>query len=53
MLVAETKPGRQFETERALRERIKVAFDAAGIESPQPMMVPAGSSYGSKENAAV
>jgi moderate conductance mechanosensitive channel len=49
-MVAETKPGRQFETERALRERVKVAFDADGIESPQPMMVPAS---GSKESAVV
>jgi hypothetical protein len=32
-----------------LRERVKVAFDAEGIESPQPVMVPAGS----KESAAV
>jgi small-conductance mechanosensitive channel len=52
-MIAETKPGRQFETERALRERVKVAFDADGIESPQPMMVPAGAPSGSKESAAV
>ena len=48
-MIAETKPGRQFETGRALRERVKVAFDAEGIESPQPVMVPASS----KESAAV
>jgi moderate conductance mechanosensitive channel len=52
-MIAETKPGRQFETERALRERVQVAFDADGIESPQPMMVPAGSPSGSKESASV
>jgi small-conductance mechanosensitive channel len=52
-MIAETKPGRQFEIERALRERVKVAFDADGIESPQPMMVPAGSPSGSKESASV
>jgi hypothetical protein len=49
-MIAETKPGRQFETERALRERVKVAFDADDIESPQPMMVPAS---GSKASAPV
>jgi moderate conductance mechanosensitive channel len=49
-MIAETKPGRQFETERSLRERVKVAFDADDIESPQPMMVPAS---GSKASAPV
>jgi small conductance mechanosensitive channel len=48
-MIAETKPGRQFETGRTLRERVKVAFDAEGIESPQPMMVPVGA----KESATV
>lgn len=35
----DTKPGKQWEVARALRERIKVAFDAAGIEIPFPHRV--------------
>lgn len=38
-LSAETKPGKQWEVARALRERIKVAFDESGIEIPFPHRV--------------
>jgi moderate conductance mechanosensitive channel len=38
-LMAETKPGKQFTVARALRERIKVAFDQSGIEIPFPHRV--------------
>lgn len=33
-MVVDTKPGRQVEVERALREMIKTAFDAEGIKTP-------------------
>jgi small conductance mechanosensitive channel len=36
---ADTKPGKQWEVARGLRERIKVAFDDAGIEIPFPHRV--------------
>jgi small conductance mechanosensitive channel len=43
-MIADTKPGRQFEIGRKLRERVKLAFDEEGIESPTPQpMVVAGS----------
>jgi small-conductance mechanosensitive channel len=38
-LLAETKPARQWEVGRQLRERIKVAFDAENIEIPLPQQV--------------
>jgi small conductance mechanosensitive channel len=38
-MIAETKPARQWEIARALRERIKVAFDEANIEIPFPHRV--------------
>jgi moderate conductance mechanosensitive channel len=40
-MIADTKPGRQFEIGRKLRERVKIAFDEEGIESPipQPLVV--------------
>jgi small-conductance mechanosensitive channel len=33
-MVVDTKPGRQVEVERSLRELIKMAFDAEGIKTP-------------------
>ncbi|HEX2051738.1 MAG TPA: mechanosensitive ion channel family protein [Actinomycetota bacterium] len=41
-VVAETKPARQWDVARVLRERIKVAFDAEGIEIPLPHTVRVG-----------
>ncbi|HVL64528.1 MAG TPA: mechanosensitive ion channel family protein [Actinomycetota bacterium] len=38
-ITAEVKPGRQWEVARALRERIKVAFDENKIEIPFPHRV--------------
>lgn len=38
-VVAETKPARQWDVARLLRERIKIAFDAEGIEIPLPHTV--------------
>jgi small conductance mechanosensitive channel len=38
-MVADTKPGRQYEVTRALREQVKVAFDRADIKSPARVMV--------------
>lgn len=35
-LLVDTKPGKQWEVGRDLRERIKVAFDQDGIEIPYP-----------------
>src|ERR671914_2216490 len=38
-MLAETKPARQWEVGRALRERVRVAFDEDGIEIPFPHRV--------------
>ena len=38
-MLAETKPARQWEVSRALRERVKVAFDNNGVEIPFPHTV--------------
>jgi small conductance mechanosensitive channel len=38
-VLAETKPGRQWDIGRQLRERIKDEFDAVGIEMPFPHRV--------------
>lgn len=38
-MLADTKPGKQWQVARDLRERVKVAFDAAGIEIPFPHRV--------------
>jgi moderate conductance mechanosensitive channel len=38
-VIAETKPSRQWEVAREMRERITVAFDEAGIEIPQATRV--------------
>jgi small-conductance mechanosensitive channel len=35
-LTTKVKPGAQFRLQRALREHVKVAFDAAGIKTPAP-----------------
>ena len=35
-LVVKTRPSEQYRVSRALRERIKDAFDEAGIEIPFP-----------------
>jgi moderate conductance mechanosensitive channel len=45
-LIAETKPARQWDVGRRLRERIKVAFDESGIESPVPYRVINGADAG-------
>lgn len=38
-IIADVKPGKQWDVSRALREKIKVAFDAGGIEIPFPHRV--------------
>ncbi|MGH2749759.1 MAG: mechanosensitive ion channel family protein [Actinomycetota bacterium] len=38
-IIVDTKPGKQFEVGRSLRERIKVAFDEDDIEIPFPHQV--------------
>ena len=38
-MMADTKPGKQWEVARQLREEIKVAFDENGIEIPYPHRV--------------
>ena len=38
-MLADTKPGKQWDVGRDLRERVKVAFDEAGIEIPYPHRV--------------
>ena len=38
-MLADTKPGKQWEVARELRERVKVAFDENGIEIPYPHTV--------------
>jgi moderate conductance mechanosensitive channel len=50
-MLADTKPARQWEVGRQLRERIKIAFDEAGIEIPFPhqvLVTPDGASSASK-----
>jgi small conductance mechanosensitive channel len=41
-VVAKTVANEQFGVQREMRERIKAAFDRAGIRSPQPVMPPYG-----------
>jgi small conductance mechanosensitive channel len=41
-IVAKTIANEQFGVQREMRERIKVAFDRAGIRSPQPLLPPYG-----------
>jgi len=38
-MLADTKPGKQWDVGRDLRERVKIAFDNAGIEIPYPHRV--------------
>ncbi|MGH2756955.1 MAG: mechanosensitive ion channel family protein [Actinomycetota bacterium] len=38
-MLADTKPGQQWIVARALREKVKVGFDATGIEIPYPHRV--------------
>lgn len=38
-IIVDTKPGKQWDVERGLRERIHVAFDAHGVEIPFPHRV--------------
>jgi len=38
-LTVKVKPGAQFRLQRALREHVKLAFDAAGIKSPAPQFM--------------
>ena len=38
-MMADTKPGKQWEVARQLREEIKIAFDEKGIEIPYPHRV--------------
>ena len=38
-VIVDTKPGKQFQVGRSLRERIKAAFDEDGIEIPFPHQV--------------
>jgi moderate conductance mechanosensitive channel len=45
-VIAETKPARQWEVARRLREQITVAFDAEGIEIPLAPTVAAGAGDG-------
>jgi moderate conductance mechanosensitive channel len=45
-LIAETKPAKQWDVGRRLREKIKVAFDEAGIETPLPYMMVGGAEGG-------
>jgi small conductance mechanosensitive channel len=47
-VIAETKPARQWEVARRLREQITVAFDAEGIEIPLAPTVGAGVGDGSE-----
>ncbi|MGH2820607.1 MAG: mechanosensitive ion channel family protein [Actinomycetota bacterium] len=48
-VIAETKPARQWEVGRELRERIKVAFDEERIEIPFPYRVMINSNGSSEE----
>jgi small conductance mechanosensitive channel len=48
-LTADTKPGRQFDVARQLRERIKVVFDEQKIELPFPHRVMVSADGGSEE----
>ena len=53
-VTAETKPARQWEVARKLRERIKVAFDESGIEIPYPhrVMIQSGAASDDQQQAA-
>jgi small-conductance mechanosensitive channel len=51
-VIAETKPARQWEVARELRERITVAFDAEGIEIPRAPIMAASVGDGSDAPAA-
>jgi moderate conductance mechanosensitive channel len=46
-IVAETKPARQWDVARQLRERVKVAFDTEGVEIPLSQRVMVGADAGS------
>lgn len=50
-LIADTKPARQYEVARELRERLKVVFDAEGIEIPFPHRVMVTSDSGAADSA--
>src|SRR6478735_6104959 len=41
-IVAKTIANEQFGVQREMRERVKAAFDRAGVRSPQPVMPPYG-----------
>jgi moderate conductance mechanosensitive channel len=43
-VTADTKPGRQFDVMRALQERIHVAFEKEGIETPAMVLAGPGRS---------
>ncbi len=50
-LIVDTKPARQYEVARELRERIKIVFDAEGIEIPFPHRVMVTSDSGAADSA--
>ncbi|WP_043649830.1 mechanosensitive ion channel family protein [Terracoccus sp. 273MFTsu3.1] len=41
-IIAKTIANEQFGVQREMRERVKAAFDRAGVRSPQPVMPPYG-----------
>jgi small conductance mechanosensitive channel len=51
-MLADTKPGQQWVVARALRERVKVGFDANGIEIPFPHRVMVSAEPGSESSDA-